>query len=267
MRRLAFAANVCTVLEPGAVVARPLAILAPILAFTWLVLAGLLFGGLCRPAAAAEIVDAKIVFAVDASDSIEPWEWRLELGGIAKALRSPAVQEAIAALPHRRIAISMLIWADAGAAHLSTGWRLIDGKASAEAFADEVEIWPRQVGGGTAMGEGIAASIRLLQSAPYEARRQVIDVSGDGPEPLQILSDASILMPEAKAMAERAGVIVNGLAITKDRPDLVDWYRYNVLSGPGAFLMNVKSMRDFAPAFEAKLLRELQAEVAMLDGR
>ena len=215
-------------------------------------------------AALAETVDLKLVFAVDASDSIEPWEWRMELSGIAHALRSPAVQEEIAGLPHRRVAISMLIWADAGAAHLSTGWRLIGSKASAEAFADEVEIWPRRVGGGTAMGEGIAASLRLLASAPFEASRQVIDVSGDGPEPLQILSGANILMAQARGMAERAGVVVNGLAITKDRPDLADWYRYNVLIGPGAFLMKVKDMRDFAPAFEAKLLRELQSEVALL---
>ena len=218
-------------------------------------------------ATAADIVDLKLVFAVDASDSIEPPEWRLEMGGIAKALRSPSVQDAIAGLPHHRIAVSMLVWADASAAHLSTGWRLIDSKEAAEAFADEVEIWPRRVGGGTAMGEGIAASIRLLQSAPFDANRQVIDVSGDGPEPLQILSDASILMPEARAMAERAGITINGLAITKDRPDLVDWYRYNVVIGPGAFLMHVKAMQDFAVAFEAKLLRELQAEVALLDGR
>ena len=203
----------------------------------------------------------KLVFAVDASDSIEDWEWRLELSGIAAALRSRSVADAISALPGGRLGLAMLVWADATQKHDTTGWRLIDGVAAARAFAAEIETWPRRVGGGTAMGEGVAAALTLLRVAPWTARRQIIDVSGDGVEPLPILTSKVVLMHDARAMAEAAGVTINGLAILKDAPGLYQWYVDAVMTGEGAFVLQVKTMRDFARAFEEKLLRELQVDV------
>jgi hypothetical protein len=43
-------------------------------------------------AAGGRLVDVELVFAVDASDSMEDWEWRLEMSGIAAAFRSKSVQ-------------------------------------------------------------------------------------------------------------------------------------------------------------------------------
>jgi len=209
-------------------------------------------------------VDAELVFAVDASDSMEDWEWRLEMAGIAAAFRAKPVQEVIASLPHRRIAVALLVWAEATRRPDATGWHLIEGKATAEAFAQEIETWPRRVGGGTGMGAGIGAAVRLVEAAPFVCDRRVIDVSGDGPEPLPLLTERIIMMPEARAMAEQAHVTVNGLAIIKDRSDLFDWYQDYVADGPGAFIMQIKAVSDFAPAFQQKLLRELQLEVAAL---
>jgi len=213
---------------------------------------------------AGQPVDVALVFAVDASDSMEDWEWRLEMSGIAAAFRAKSVQQVIAALPHRRVAVALVVWADAGQRADVSDWSLVDGAASAEAFAVRAEGWPRRVSGGTGMGEGIAAAVRLIQRAPFDARRKVIDVSGDGPEPLPLLSEAIVLMPQARAMAEKAGVTVNGLAILKDRPDLFDWYQDYVAAGPGAFVMRIKDARDFAPAIEQKVLRELQLNIARL---
>jgi hypothetical protein len=48
---------------------------------------------------------------------------------------------------------------------------------------------------------------------------------------------------------------------------LYDWYQDNVADGPGAFVMKVKDINDFAPAFQQKLLRELQQDVAELVSR
>jgi hypothetical protein len=160
--------------------------------------------------------------------------------------------------------VALVVWADAGQRADLSDWSLVDGAAAAEDFAQRAETWPRRVSGGTGMGEGIAAAVRLIERAPFDARRKVIDVSGDGPEPLPLLSEAIVLMPEARAMAERANITVNGLAILKDRPDLLNWYEDYVATGPGAFVMQVRSARDFAPAFERKVLRELQINIARL---
>ncbi len=55
-------------------------------------------------------VAVELVLAVDASDSMDDNEWRLELDGIAEAFRSKEVRSLIAALPHKRIAVAMLAW-------------------------------------------------------------------------------------------------------------------------------------------------------------
>ena len=210
----------------------------------------------------ARHVALKLVFAVDASDSIEDWEWRLELDGIAAALRDKEVQAAIDALPTHSIAVALLAWADLDGPRPNTGFRLIDSGAAADAFADTVQSFMRLTGGGTAMGEGVAASIRLMARAPFEANRQVVDVSGDGQEPITFFTERVMFMERARALATSTGVIINGLSIDKQFPELFDWYRENVQTGPGSFVMHVATMRDFAPAFKLKLLRELAAEVS-----
>lgn len=211
---------------------------------------------------AAQRVALKLVFAVDASDSIEDWEWRLELDGIAAALRDKEVQAAIDALPTHSIAVALLAWADLDGPRPNTGFRLIDSNAAADAFADRVETFQRLTGGGTAMGEGVAASIRLMARAPFEANRLVVDVSGDGQEPITFFTDKVMFMDRARALADSSGVVINGLSIDKQFPELFDWYRENVQTGPGSFVMHVATMRDFAPAFKLKLLRELATEVS-----
>ena len=84
-------------------------------------------------------------------------------------------------------------------------------------------------------------------------------------EPLPLLTSNVVRMPDARAMATKAGVTINGLAIVKSAPDLYDWYVDVVMSGPGAFVLQVKEMRDFGKAFQQKLLRELQLDVAELE--
>ena len=212
---------------------------------------------------AAQQVAVKLVFAVDASDSIEDGEWALEVTGIAAALRSRDIKNAIAALPGHRIALAMLVWADANRPRVSTGWRLIDSAAAADLFAAEVALFPRRVSGGTAVGEGVAASLHLLAAAPFEARRQVIDVSGDGMEPITFFTSQVLFMADAKKLALAAGVTVNGLSIDKDWPQVFEWYKDNVQTGSGSFVMHVNKMTDFAVAFKVKLLRELEQDVAI----
>ena len=205
--------------------------------------------------------DVALVLAVDASDSIEDWEWRLELDGIAAAFRDNDVHAAIATLPQGRVAVAMLIWGGSGVNHDTTGWRIVDGAGAARAFADVAEAWPRRVHGGTAMGEGVAAALLLLDAAAFAPRRRIIDVSGDGMEPLPILTEQIVMMPQARAMARKAGVTINGLVITKTWPQVLEWYETNVPEGPGAFVVQVETMHDFAPAFKMKLLRELTPEL------
>jgi hypothetical protein len=58
-------------------------------------------------------------------------------------------------------------------------------------------------------------------------------------------------------LAVQAGIVVNGLAILNEEPDLLDHYVAEVIGGPGSFAMTCADYPDFADAIMRKLRREL----------
>jgi hypothetical protein len=102
-------------------------------------------------------------------------------------------------------------------------------------------------------GGGIAAAERLFADRPFVALRQVIDVSGDGRQ-----NTGEVATADARDAAVSQGFTVNGLPIaSRDEPGIVDWYRTNVVGGPGAFLVAADSYDAFAEAFQQKLRLEI----------
>jgi Protein of unknown function (DUF1194) len=208
-------------------------------------------------------VDLQLVQAVDASGSVEPDEWALELNGIAAAFRAADVLAAIKAGPTGRIAVDLMAWADSTIQQDDSGWFVIDSSESAERFARVVETFPRRVEGGTGIGSAIAEAIRLMHYSDFDGARQIVDVSGDGQE-TKSREEATILLPSGIAMADAFGVTVNGLAITVREHDLADYYRAHVVTGPAHFVLTANTYADYHRAIHAKLLRELSPSVAGL---
>ena len=68
------------------------------------------------------------------------------------------------------------------------------------------------------------------------------------------------MMPAARAMALVRGVTINGLAIVNEDKKLADWYRANVIAGPGAFVASAADYDDFAESMRRKLIREIRYE-------
>jgi hypothetical protein len=232
--------------------------------FSGVVLVALISSAAAAGAAEPVAVDAELVQAVDASGSVEPDEWRLELDGIAAAFRAPDVLAAIKAGRHGRIAANLMVWADATRQQDVSDWFVIDSVSSAEAFAGLVERFPRRVHGGTGIGSAIAEAIRTMRFAPFQSERQIVDVSGDGAE-TAVREEASILLPTAIAMADAFGVTVNGLAITVQEPDLETYYRDHLATGPGHFVISANTYADYRRAIHKKLLRELTPDTSVLE--
>ncbi|WP_051630938.1 DUF1194 domain-containing protein [Afifella pfennigii] len=211
------------------------------------------------PARGADIpVDLELVMAVDASSSVDAGEFRLQLEGIAAAFRHPEVLAAIQSGPTGRIAVSIVVWADATLPKEESAWFAIGDAAEAEAFAAMVYAMRRGVFGGTGIGAGVATAIRAFTRNGFAAPRQTVDVSGDGKETPP--RENVLLMPAARGMAISRGVTLNGLAILNDDPELGAWYRRNLIAGPSAFVMEVKDYEDFAAAMVRKLIREIEEE-------
>jgi hypothetical protein len=219
-------------------------------------LALLISVGLAAPAAAEELVDLELVLAVDASSSVDEAEWALQMQGYASAFRDARVQAAVASGPSGRIAVAVLVWADATVPKWNGDWFVLAGPADAEAFASYMAALGRGAEGGTGIGAGVAAAIRRFERNALAAPRQVVDVSGDGREtpPREVV----VTMPMARAMADARGVTVNGLAILNEDAGLADWYRNNVIAGPGSFVISAADFADFADAITRKLLREIE---------
>ncbi len=218
---------------------------------------GLVAGGLsilAVPARAREPVDVALVLAADASGSIDEDELRLQKEGIAKAVADPRVLEAIRSQPLGRTAFAYVEWGSPGGAATMVPWTMVDDAEGAETFGAAVVRAPRSVQSWNAIGDAIVHSVALLEAAPYEATRRIIDISGDGPD-MRSLSPS----PDARDAAVAKGITINALAIIvrAARRGLADAYARDVIGGPGAFVETAEGRTEFVNALRRKLIREI----------
>lgn len=211
------------------------------------------------PAAAQEFdVDVELVFATDGSGSIDDEELRLQREGYAKALADPRVQQAIRGGITGRIAVAFVEWGGAESQHVIVDWTVIDGPGSAAAFGTALASAPRRAVGWNSISNAIDLSKRMIEGNGHLGLRKVIDVSADagqrGGRPL----------PEVRAEALAAGITINGLAVLSrsGRPgwaggSLEDFFRDQVIGGPGAFVITADADARFTEAVVRKLILEI----------
>ncbi len=242
-------------------------------AFAALVLVG--FGALVGPARAGEAVDAIVVLAADVSRSINDDEFTLQRRGYAAAIVSPKLMEAIHDGPHGAIALCYVEWAGEGEQKIVVDWKIVRGSADAEAFAATLVAAPRAFVGRTAIGSALDFAMTAIGASGFSADRKVIDVSGDG------TSNQGRPAPEARDAAVAAGAIVNGLSIfnrsaaaesgylalhTNPPGGLAQYYRDNVIGGPGAFVLPIDDFGKFSEAMIRKLIAEIANAAAPATG-
>ena len=216
---------------------------------------------------AGEPVDLLLVFAADVSRSIDEPKFKLQRDGYAAAIVDKRVLEAIAAGPHRRIAICFVEWSGAAAQKLLIDWMPVSDEDSARRFADRLAELPRSFAERTSISAGIDFSLAQFARSPYDASRRTIDVSGDG------TNNAGRDVTLARDEAVEKGATINGLVILSDQPmrwnpehtnppgGLAAYFRDNVVGGPGAFVVVAENFNSFGQAILKKLIAEIaQAE-------
>jgi Ca-activated chloride channel homolog len=201
-------------------------------------------------------VDLAMVLAVDGSASVTYEEFGLIAGGMATALRDPAVLHGLTGGPAKAALLSLLLWSGAGQQEVITGWTRIGSDGELNAFADEVDNMPRTVPAGqTAIGEALLAALTLLSNAPVAASRSIVNVIGDG------RSNQGIAPGPVRDRMAAVDITINGLCILHEEPDLLQSYSDEVIGGPGAFAVTCASYADFTEAMRQKLARELKGPV------
>jgi len=193
-----------------------------------------------------------MVLAVDGSASVTYEEFGLIAGGMAAALRDPAVIEGLAGTS----ILALLLWSGAGQQDVITPWTRIATAADLAAFADGVDNMPRTVrAGATAIGEALLASLTLLAAVPAVPKRNIVNVIGDG------RSNDGIAPGPIRDRMVAGGITINGLCILHEEPDLLASYTDEVIGGPGSFAVTCRAYGDFAEAMRHKLTREVKGPI------
>ena len=233
---------------------------------------GLLLGALAAPlaaplvlsrgarAAGPEPVDVELVLAVDVSRSVDAEEMEMQFRGYAAAFRDQKLIEGIAGGPLGQIAVTLFTWSDWHIQEHLVPWMKIDGAASAERMAAALDAAPRRAWLYTSISGAMDFAAGLFGRG-YEGTRKVVDISGDG------VNNSGRPVADSRRDALDKGIVLNGLAVL-DRtpqpwsaglPPLDDYFRSEVIGGPGAFLMVAEGYEAFEQAVKRKIIREIAA--------
>ncbi len=200
-------------------------------------------------------VDIQLVLAVDTSRSMDYEEVRIQREGYVEALKHKEFIDAVQNGLTGRIAISYFEWAGYVVPDSVLDWQVIATQEDAIAFADKLEQRPIATQRRTSISAAIAQGASMIVSSPYQGMRQVIDVSGDGP------NNSGNPVVSTRDKAVEAGIVINGLALMlrpSGAPEGLDkYYADCVVGGPGSFVLPVHKIEDFSTAVRRKLVLEI----------
>jgi len=213
-------------------------------------------------ARAATPVDVELILAVDVSRSVDPEEQELQFSGYAAAFRDRRLIEGIMGGAVGAIAVQMFTWSDWHIQNIVVPWTLLDSPGAAHGFAAAIDAAPRRTWLYTSISGAMDFATRQFGQG-FEGTRKVVDISGDG------VNNSGRPVAEAREEALSKGVVLNGLAVldkqpgplalTNGMPPLDEYYRDEVIGGPGAFLVVAEGF----PAFEAAVRRKIIREIAL----
>ncbi len=214
-------------------------------------------------AAAAEQVDLLLVLAADVSRSVDNAKFQLQREGYAAAISDPRVLDAIRSGRNGRVGLTFVEWSGAGSQRVLIDWTTVGDAESARGFGDRLLEAPRSFADRTSISGAIEFAMAQLARAPYEPARRTIDISGDGTN----TAGGDVTLARDKAIAQ--GVTLNGLVILSETPlawnpdhtnppgGLQNYYRNNVIGGPGAFVMVAENFNSFGQAIVKKMIAEV----------
>jgi Ca-activated chloride channel homolog len=220
--------------------------------------------------AGAIATDANIVTGLDISDSIGLDELRLEMEGMARAIRSPKVLQAFRSGPNGRIGFAVFAWHHNQLPIMVLPWTLISTEDDALAASRTIEArlganieteareqeearkgrLAAYIGRRTNLSRAIDHAAEMLTGSPYVADRSVVNIVGNGPD--NVGEDASF----ARDRAVQAGATINGVVLGGDG-GVLDYYRRQVAGGAGSFVMATDGATDMVQAMVRKFVLDI----------
>jgi hypothetical protein len=212
-------------------------------------------------------VDLALVLLTDVSNSMDDREYAMVKDGYQAAFSDPEVIAAILS-NSRGVAVTYVEFSGQGEFTVVRGWDILNSPASARSFGGAVAAAPRTSAGNTALAASLHKAGELLSTDEFGSERRIIDVASDED------SDQGRSAPVRDAIVA-SGITINALPFINDRPigtydghmsyanaqwglqTTADFYRRDIIGGPGSFLIEVRDYAAFGEALKRKLLREL----------
>ncbi len=204
-------------------------------------------------------VDVELVLAVDISQSMDTDEQEVQRAGYVAALTSADFLDAIKIGPIGRIAVTYLEWGGVDEHFIVADWTVIQDTQSAAAFASKIAEAPLRQVQRTSIASALHKSVEMVQTNAYSGLRQVIDISGDGP------NNQGGSVTDVRDQTIATGVTINGLPLMMKANQnswqamlqLDHYYEDCVIGGPGSFAIPVRSKEGFEDAIRMKLVMEV----------
>ena len=228
--------------------------------------AALLAGLLMAASGAAADCRQALALGLDVSGSVDAREYRLQISGIAEALKSPEVRDKLLIMPAAPIRILVYEWSGPENQFVIVPWTEIGDEAALTGVIELLaQAERREASPGTALGQAMRAGADHLAAQPWCWKR-TLDLSGDGK------SNLGPSPSDVKQSLAGSGITINALVIGVDNPstgdtreaeigELSSYFRAEVILGPNAFVQTALGYGEYARAMKAKLLRELEGIV------
>ena len=204
-----------------------------------------------------------LALGLDVSGSVDAREYRLQMDGLAAALDSPKVRQALLMLPETPVQLLVYEWSGPEDPAVILPWTAVTSAPALNAIIGHLRATQRrQATPGTALGLAMREGVAHL-SERSECWKLTLDLSGDGksnlgPRPVDV-----------KPEIEPTGITVNALVIGVDAPSFGDtrqaeisglaaYFQSNVIVGSGSFVETALGFDDYAEAMARKLERELE---------
>lgn len=204
-------------------------------------------------------VDVELVLAVDISQSMDTEEQEIQRAGYVAALTSQEFLDAIEVGPIGKVAVTYMEWGGVDEHFVVADWTVVQDASSAAHFASKISEAPLRQVQRTSIASALEKSVWMVQNNQYMGLRQVIDISGDGP------NNQGGSVTEMRDRMVRSGVTINGLPLMMKSNkntwqamlNLDHYYEDCVIGGPGSFAIPVRSKEGFADAIRMKLVMEI----------
>ena len=207
-------------------------------------------------AAGPAAADCRLALAlgIDVSRSVSRLDYEVQRQGLMAALTAPEIRAAFLQ-PGGFVALALYEWSGRRHQELVVPWVAVQSEADLDAVVAKVAGRERyDLHLPTGLGEALSYGRELFGTVGFCAS-YTLDISGDGQN-----NDGR--HPARVYEAEDfSGILVNGLPIGGHEADITDYYRKNVIRGPGAFVEPAPSQEDFPRAIRRKLERELTRQL------